>query len=557
MHVLKENWNPIFEADKIDKFILPYPYYSELSSAVSYSFFNNNEIGKHINIIFAFSSFFLIISLLSKRYTTLLKSILIAFLISFNPIVICQLFTYYVDGLLALSLSLLLFILLERLCIRRASLSNALSYLAIIVIICNIKFTGVIYGLIFVSCFILLDIKLNNFLLINHKIIVKKVVSCFGPFFLAIIIFGYYPYITNIVYHHNIFYPLMGKNSVDILSENMPYGENGNFVTANRIKKFFASYLAKPQNAVKDMPVDLSVNADMNIASFSIFCIPDVRINGFGTYFPIILMLFIFLILSNYKLIWKNKFFFLILSFFSLLSIFINPAAWWARYVPHVWILIFFFIPFLINANFYTKIISHLILAAAVLNILGCGYFNLGCNISGTEKREAFLSRLRHGVIYSADFGLFRGNEALLKSRGISYKEMPFVRCFNDILSIPDSQTVLSLQDIRDWFNTSLSKARIEDIKKYDINHTSVDLPCILIGNVTYHCKIKRKKEVILLVEVNPMPINCSSCYAELQPPYLYVPVYNDGKICMSRIKLGQEGRRFIILAQDDCWLQY
>lgn len=552
---LYEGWNPVYQSDRIDNFILPYPCFSELASAVSFAFFKNSEIGKHINMMAALSSFFLMAGLLFRRSGPV-RALFTSAVIAFNPVVLCQMFTYYVDGLLASVLSMLVFILWRIFQGTGNRLHNALYYSSAVVLACNTKFTGLVYSLIMAAAFMCLKWITGRITFREPQALIKDILRVLFPFFLALVVFGYYPYVTNIIHHHNLFYPLAGKNAVDVLSGNIPRDEHGDFKKSNRVLQFIACSLARPQNAAGDKPADLSFNRDFGIRTFSVFSAPDVRINGFGTWFPLILVLFAVLMVVNYRFLWKNRRILVLLFVFSMVGIFVNPAAWWARYVPQVWILIFFFMPFLERENWCSRMLSNMILATAFLNVLACGCFNLVSNIEGTSARRTFLSKLKQNVVYAADFGQFRGNQAMLESHGIKYREEPFVKCFGKVLAVPGSQAVLSSRHVSDWFRSFVQKADRREIKAYTLHDGICELPCVLFGGSGYRYRFILDKEVMRSVTVEPLPVGCNFCRAELQPPYLYVPVLKNGKICMNRLRLGQQGNMFIILCREECWLK-
>src|SRR6185503_16830690 len=68
----------------------------------------------------------------------------------------------------------------------------------------------------------------------------------------------------------------------------------------------------------------------------------DVRMGGMGPLWGGILLLDIVAFISIIILFWKNKkllCLYLLLSFFLIATIVVNPECWYMRYVPQAWLL--------------------------------------------------------------------------------------------------------------------------------------------------------------------------------------------------------------------------
>lgn len=131
----------------------------------------------------------------------------------------------------------------------------------------------------------------------------------FGAF-----IIGFNPYFKNLILHENIFYPLMGKGAIDIVTPVTPSEVLG----MGKIASFFESNFYFP-----------------NILHVTNY---DSRLGGFGFMFPILLisslLLYACMFVLNIKFFSNTTMFLLFLA----ALIFINPAPWMARYVPFTWI---------------------------------------------------------------------------------------------------------------------------------------------------------------------------------------------------------------------------
>lgn len=177
---LKNGWNPVYEnvedytiekGNKINVnvetrnhiWINHYPKASWIFAANIYKLTNNIEASKVLNLLMIYICFCIVVTYLNKKIGKV-WSIIIAILITINPITFVQLFTNYIDGLLGISLSLILYclIILTELKMKKDDTKNKEDeYLLkehwiilanILVLAINLKFTGIVYSAIF--CFL-------------------------------------------------------------------------------------------------------------------------------------------------------------------------------------------------------------------------------------------------------------------------------------------------------------------------------------------------------------------------------------------------------------------
>lgn len=416
------HWNPFYETlpDSVNQaiWVNHYPKQSETGAAVIYALTGRIETGKAINLLLLIASFCLTFAFL-KQHTLLkpLKVLLLSILFAFNPIAVHQALTYLVDGQMA---SLLLCLLMICLWLYHDTGWEKLFLLACIIVACiNIKLTAIAFTGIFLI-FLLLLLFLKKQMKAFWRVFIVAAISTFT----AIIVVGFNPYVINTVRYQNVFYPLMGKNSVDIMTKNSPVG----FPEKNRFEKLFISLFSHTDNIdrqLRDREPQLKIPFTLSKLDIKSLAYPDNRIGGFGPFFSGILLLTIFLVcwLAIYRrqLLLKSY-----LSGFIImlcLSILILQEAWWARYVPQLW-----FIPllvliltegldkgWLIRLKNFTYIIM-------LINISLSIYMVIQTNVLKTAEINYQLKQFRalnEPIII--DFNEFEANRVRLTEHNIPY----------------------------------------------------------------------------------------------------------------------------------------
>jgi len=105
-----DGYNPAYKPLRPSIWTVVYPKAGELCAASLYKVTGNIQHGKAFNILLLVASFFLALAALLELTRFKLKTaVLYASLLALNPVSICMLFSYYIDGLLS-SLLLVLFV---------------------------------------------------------------------------------------------------------------------------------------------------------------------------------------------------------------------------------------------------------------------------------------------------------------------------------------------------------------------------------------------------------------------------------------------------------------
>lgn len=363
---LKNGWNPVFQniADiaaqdygfKIKNLIWceNYVKFSEIVAANIFSLTHKIETGKAftpISSVIAFCYGFYVLSL--KPFNKINQKIrfIFSFLLIYNPIVLTQFFTYYIDGLLYLYMVITAFSIVNmNICAKNGEkiIIPSLFFIMGSVILVNIKLGGVLYFIcILLSiCIIMLINKIRPIVQLPKNMQRAFLISSFVIILLTVLS-GINPYFTNISKQRHPLYPLAGKNKIDIMTPTTPK----RIINKPRIQRFFVSIFATADCSVGDGPIRYKIPFTFCNNELKLYKYEGLHIAGFGPLFSGIfilgILLFIAAILKTQKegeIYAKDEFVFLFLV--SILSILLNPENWWARYIPQLWgifVLIAFF----------------------------------------------------------------------------------------------------------------------------------------------------------------------------------------------------------------------
>ena len=155
---LKNGWNPIYQDqnDYVKENELPssrgngiwinhYPKSLETISAVMYEMTGSIESGKAVTTLVLISMELLAFSYLSI-FLNKKQSFILSVLLALNPVVLAQLFNYYVDGLMGMCFAMEVIILLSISIHRKQDFKIWLYLTAVCSLFVNLKFTGLLYS---------------------------------------------------------------------------------------------------------------------------------------------------------------------------------------------------------------------------------------------------------------------------------------------------------------------------------------------------------------------------------------------------------------------------
>jgi len=346
---LKNGWNPLYESarkfqknnDNVykiakehnqDLWMEHYPKATWIIAATIYEMTDNIESGKCI-------TFILSIMLLIITYNCLKKIIdkkwafVISIVAALNPIVLAQIFTYYVDGIMGICFLIEILLLMNINPKEKIDMSTYINLVAICCIFVNLKFTGLLCAGVIAAVyyFYWLIINRKDNLLEIFKRLTLMFVVVFG---LSVFIVGSNSYIQNTVEHHNPLYPLIGKDKYDIITTMEPANFNGK----SKIRKYVVSTLSRTENVSGGCYTRLKLPFRIYKDEITTLYSPDVRIAAFGPLTALItiisVILFIFFGIVLYKKEKKNIKYLLLPTIAVIISTLLIGEYWWGRYVP-------------------------------------------------------------------------------------------------------------------------------------------------------------------------------------------------------------------------------
>jgi len=412
VRLLKEGWNPYYhflsleETGNSDLYVNHYPKGVWISEAVIYAFTNQLESAKMLNWLFLYASFALTITTLRK--VLLLNkfwSTICAIIIAFNPVVIYQLFSFYIDGIIGnVVLCLLLLIVLWK----KGFLSSTFFLIIIsltMVFLINTKYTGLIYLCIFCAGFILYEWTTDKSNAIRKGIFIGFIIL------LGVLLFGYPTYVKNTLEKGHPFYPVMGEGNVGEVILNVPLPAD--FIGQNRFKQFNLATFAKPVwSRAPNNSEPKPLFTFEGISTYYEFMRADPEMSGFG---PLYAEVFCCLILGCVLLIIFNRTVFTNVTIFIIITILLSaiviPSFWHARYVPQLWILSCFLVILLFDQKF-TRWFGYILTTIMFFNLVMITHQNFTTQFKRTIALNTAFKTLKQKqkqpIIYSGWTSSFR-----------------------------------------------------------------------------------------------------------------------------------------------------
>jgi hypothetical protein len=153
------------------------------------------------------------------------------------------------------------------------------------------------------------------------------------------LVVGYTPYVsqfaTNLVTRGDPLYPTNWQSLI-VLDYNSP----PNFIHMGSWEKLLVSLFSKSEAPPRNS--ELKIPFTFTLKELEAFGAPDARTGGFGPLFGGALVLMVPLY-AHLRWRYRERLFyvavFFVLITFILISAFTNSEAWWARYVPQLWMV--------------------------------------------------------------------------------------------------------------------------------------------------------------------------------------------------------------------------
>ena len=438
---LANGWNPVYDdglnqqvVHEIahEKWIISYSKGLWEFAAAVYKLTGYIETGKAYQWLLVMSALFLVFYAARHNFNSNKYRLATCILFVANPVTIVQVATYYNDGAIYL-----LFVTLISAAYIRLFCENGLldfrmldsSILFSLIVVSNVKFTGLIYAIVFCAGLV--------FFARYGKSERRMLKISVAALILSVFVVGFNPYITNFIRRGNPFWPLMGKNAVDIISSQ----EHPDFLKQNRVVKVLWANFGKIRNRsdFNNAQVQLelgtpkiALNILPSVEELKVYARADARIGGFGPWFGLALFMCLPLAIMLLRIGVDKKY--ILLAGGIALSVLVNPEAWWARYAPQLWMIpasafVYSCYAMKDTRNKSLKLVTRCLFAILTLNVL------IVVLISGVVhlKLEYYLHKQMNAINeythkssqhVKVDLGQFQAVRIRFQENGIPYENI-------------------------------------------------------------------------------------------------------------------------------------
>jgi hypothetical protein len=335
---MEKGWNPIREPicdlpGHLRDFVLHYAKGSWYFATAIYETTGHIEWGKCGQWLVFAAMFLSVFAAGLELGMSKPRAGMLAALVSLSPVVTCQLYSYYVDGLMIAYLACFAAAFVSWMRQPRAFIAILGATAAIQCI--NIKFTGLVY-----LCFIMAGFGLYS-LLFNRQRLLKYALVQAAPLLLGVFIWGYNPYVTNTIHRGNPFYPLYGSKEHPGMLQN---GEDPiekwetpeNMKGRSRAVRFGYALFGRPVFHTRDN-AELMIPFMATPRDMKLYYFHEQRIAGFGPFFSGVLVLGLLLLIPLFLQPGSGRWLVLLGLSTLIVSLSISKHAWWARYGPQMW----------------------------------------------------------------------------------------------------------------------------------------------------------------------------------------------------------------------------
>lgn len=348
--LLKDGWNPIYFvsenynslthssqlADHGPLFWAEvYPKATWYFAAVIYYITGNIEAGKCYTLLFTVITFGVCFDFFYNKYKRNSGAIVLALLIAVNPVVCAQHQSYYLDGVVAGVLAMLIIQFVEQINVEKLENKGLLACL--LVWGCNLKFSVVLFVVTYCAIF-----------LIYRMFYYKKIEIYTVGYFLAcglgsVFVVGCAPYLTNFKRYGNMFYGFFG-----LIDEEQMAKEFG-VSSLSRTGRFLASIFGKMSSGnITELKQLLKIPFTVYPKELDMYYVTDTRVGGFGIFFSGLFVVAVAIIIiklikerKNLKNMIRSQLGFAIILFgVSFLEMMFIPQTSQVRYVPQLYLVV-------------------------------------------------------------------------------------------------------------------------------------------------------------------------------------------------------------------------
>lgn len=341
---IARDWNPLSEPMRSfpagrELWLRHYAKGPWYAAAAIYATTGRIEWGKCVNWLTLMAMFLGTLAACLNGGLRRSRALAIAAVVAINPVVISELTTYMVDGVMASSLVLTVVATITAL--RQPRPAIIATAMAASIVCINSKLNGIIY-----LCFLLIAVGVYCLFEARRSLPRFGYLSV-GTIVLATCLWGYNPYITNTLYRHQPFYPILGSANYPSLTQqgndgNEKYETPKNMVGRALPIRFAYSIFGRPGN----QPYREGANASLMwpfMARFHdlySYTYQESRIAALGPFFSGCLLLSIALsVWLLFKLDARSRWILILALATITASLLISKDSWWPRYGPQIWLL--------------------------------------------------------------------------------------------------------------------------------------------------------------------------------------------------------------------------
>jgi hypothetical protein len=328
---LHGGWNPWREAppqSPADIWTQHYPKADWILGASAYALTGQVESGKAFHLVFAAASFVLALAAAGELFRPRWIAMLVALLLALNPVTTVQLFGGYVDGeVSSLLVCLVALAVLERVAPHP---DQRLALLFATALVADLKFTGGPYAVMLAGGLPVVLARERRW-----REAWREVLPLASGLVVAVAFFGFNPYVTNFLEQGHPLYPVAGANAIEFMTGSTP----ADFQRMNRVAGLVVSLFSRSENLAEPDQSRLKWPFTYTEEELGSFCIPDTRVGGFGPLAGAVAIVTVVLVLALAARAPGLRRPWLWAAAIAAGSAALNPYAWWARYIPQLWMV--------------------------------------------------------------------------------------------------------------------------------------------------------------------------------------------------------------------------
>ena len=342
IHIARD-WNPLKDpmrsfAEHLEPWERHYAKGPWYFAAAVYQTTGHIEWGKAINWLALAASFSAVFAACLNAGLRRLSALGIVAAVACNPVVMSEVTTYLVDAVMTSLLVVAVAALFT--CLTRPSAPAVVAGVAAAIVTTNAKFTGLVY-----LCFALAA-GLIWCALRNRQWLWKYLGITAASLFLAVIVWGWNPYVTNTYYRSQPFYPMLGSAQYPSLEQSNKDGNERwetpkNMVGRSLPVRFGYSIFGRPGNQpyVKGRIASLMWPFTARLEDLYAYHYHETRVAGFGPFFSGCLILALLLGLVLMVTMRATRWPMVLITAAVICSLLLSRHLWWPRYGPQLWLL--------------------------------------------------------------------------------------------------------------------------------------------------------------------------------------------------------------------------